>query len=178
MSVEHESVEAGGTATSALPRREPLTSGERRRALLVGLAPIPLAALVLIPFAIANGAGIGDVLGAAIVYGGLLGLAAGFVYVDRVHARQCPRCGTRSRRGTEVCPTCAYDLVERPRYACEERHEMHLEPGLCGCGRRLQPLPVARGIGREVAVMLKIGGWLLAFLLGMGFLLQLLERGG
>lgn len=162
----------------ALPRRTPLTSGERRNAALAAVAPIGLALVLLTPFAILGDATAGDVVGAAIVYGGLLGLATGFLYVDRVHSRQCPRCGDRSPRGTDACPTCSYDLEERPRFACEERHGIRLEAGLCDCGRRLQQLPVARGVGREVAVMLKIGGWLLAFLLGIGFLLQLLERGG
>lgn len=181
---EGKTVEPGRAETEGsrapvgvLPRRTPLTSAERRRALYAGLAPIPAAVVVLLPLVVLGRASFRDVVGAALVYGGLLGLAAGFVYVDRVHARQCPRCGERSPRGTASCPVCSYDLVERPRYACDRRHELHLEPGICACGARLQPLPVARGIGREVVVMLKIGGWLLAFLLGVGFLLQLLERG-
>lgn len=158
--------------------RAPLTSSERRRAVLVGLAPIPAAVLVLTPFAIWGGASVGEVVGAALVYGGLLGLAAGFVFVDRVHARQCPRCGERAERGTAVCPTCGYDLVARPRFACDERHAVYLEPGLCACGRRLHELPVARGIAREIVLMLKIGAWLLAFLIGVGLLLQMVDRAG
>lgn len=159
-------------------RRPPLTRAERRRAVLAGLLPVPLTAVVLAPFALRGAATVGDVVGAALVYGGLLGLAAGFVYVDRVHARQCPRCGVRSPRGTATCAGCAYDLARRPRFACDERHVVHLEPGLCECGRRLQPLPVARGIGREITLMLKIGAWLLAFLLGMGLLLQMAGPAG
>lgn len=164
--------------SNVLHRRPPLTAAERRRAVLVGLLPIPVAAVLLAPFAVWGAATTADVIGAALVYGGLLGLAAGFVYVDRVHARQCPRCGVRSPRGTATCPGCAYDLAGRPRFACDERHVVYLEPGLCECGRRLQPLPVARGIGREITLMLKIGAWLLAFLLGMGFLLQLAGPAG
>jgi hypothetical protein len=174
--VERDGTVEGSEPTPAagvVHRRPPLSADERRRAALAGLLPIPVAALLLAPFAIWGPATSGDVVGAALVYGGLLGLAAGFVYVDRVHARQCPRCGVRAARGTEACPDCAYDLAERPRYACDQRHIVYLEPGLCDCGRRLQPLPVARGIGREITWMLKIGAWLLAFLLGMGFLLQM-----
>lgn len=176
---QDETDEADTTpAPAVLHRRPPLTPSERRRALLTGLLPVPLAAVLLAPFAIWGPARAGEVVGAAIVYGGLLGLAAGFVYVDRVHARQCPRCGVRSPRGTATCPGCAYDLAERPRYACDHRHVVYLEAGLCDCGRRLQPLPVARGVGREITLMLKIGAWLLAFLLGMGFLLQMTGPAG
>lgn len=177
--MDHEDPPAPGTPPRAvLHRRPPLTSRERRRAVLAGLVPIPVVALLLVPFAVWGPATAGDVIGAAIVYGGLLGLAAGFVYVDRVHARQCPRCGVRSPRGIATCPGCAYDLAERPRFACDQRHVVYLEPGLCDCGRRLQPLPTARGVGREITLMLKIGAWLLAFLLGMGFLLQMAGPAG
>ncbi|MBW3620677.1 MAG: hypothetical protein KY461_10565 [Actinobacteria bacterium] len=165
-------------APAVLHRRPPLTSDERRRALLAGLLPVPVAALLLTPFALWGPATAGDVVGAAIVYGGLLGLAAGFVYVDRVHGRQCPRCGARAVRGSGTCGTCGYDLELRPRYSCDQRHAIYLDPGLCECGRRLQPLPVARGVGREITLMLKIGAWLLAFLLGMGFLLQMAGPAG
>lgn len=135
-------------------------------------APVLLAALVLGPIAVGTDASAGDVVVASLVYGGLLGLATGFVAVDRLQARQCPRCTTRNRRRTSACTSCGYDLVRRPRYACAERHDVHLEPGLCDCGRRLQELPVARGIGREVRFMLRAGGWLLAFLVGVGLLLR------
>lgn len=153
--------------------RPPLTRRERRRVASWAVAPFVLAIVVLTPFAIVGPATGGDVLGAALVYGGLLGLAAGFVAVDRTHARMCPRCGERNPRGREGCDACGYDLVERPRFACEQRHAAYLEPGLCGCGRRLQPLPTVRGVGREITFMLKVGAWLLAFLLGVGLLLQL-----
>jgi hypothetical protein len=163
---------------AVLRQRAPLTAAERRTAAAVAVAPVLLAAVVLAPFAVWGPATAGDVVSAALVYGGLLGLAAGFVYVDRVHGRQCPRCGRRGHRGEAACPVCGYDLAHRPRYACEERHATYLEPGLCECGRRLHEQPVARGVGREVAVVLRIGGWLLAFLLGIGLLLQLTGPAG
>lgn len=143
----------------------------------VELAPVLLALLVLLPIGAATGAAVGEVVAATVVYGGLLGLTAGFLTVDRLQARRCPRCQLRTRRGDARCPACGYDLVERPRYACTERHLVRFDDEeLCDCGRRLAPLPAARGIGREVTFMLKLGGWLLALLLGIGFALQLLER--
>lgn len=152
--------------------RAPLTDRQRWAAALAGAGPIALAALVLAPFAFTGRASWGEVFGAALVYGGLLGLAAGFVYVDRVHARQCPRCGAMSDRGAQGCPACDYDLAERPRYACDERHALFVEAGLCDCGRRLHRVPVARGVGREIVWMLKVGAWLLAFLIGVGLVLD------
>lgn len=160
-------------------RAAPLSSGERRLVAVVAFAPVLLAAVVLTPVAMALGAGPGAVTGASLVYGGLLGLAAGFVAVDRLQARQCPRCRRRADRGHDVCAGCRYDLHDRPRYACDLRHELYLDAGgdgRCRCGRRVQRLPIAQGLRREVAFMLKLGGWLLAFLLGVGVLLQLLER--
>jgi hypothetical protein len=159
-------------APRALGPRPRLETLERRRVLGWAALPVVLAVVVLAPFAVTGRASVGDVLGAALVYGGLLGLAAGFVAVDRAHARMCPGCGTRNAAGTPRCPGCGYDLVERPRYVCEERHTVHLEPGLCACGRRLQRLPAVRGIGPEVVFVLKVGGWLLAFLVGVGLLLR------
>jgi hypothetical protein len=166
------------SSPAVMRQRPPLTTRERRHAVEIGLLPIPLAGLLLTPFAILGAASPGDVVAAALVYGGLLGLAAGFVYVDRVHARQCPRCGDRDERGVAACSRCGYDLQARPRYACAEGHAVRLDPGLCDCGRRLHRLPTVRGVGREIALMLRIGAWLLAFLLGIGLLLQVLDRAG
>jgi hypothetical protein len=153
-----------------------LSSRERRTVVLAGTVPIGLAALVLIPFAVWLRAGIADVLMGAVVYGGLVGLAAAFVAVDRFHARQCPRCRRRRGRDEPTCPACGYDLQARPRFACSEGHRTYLDDGLCACGRRLQPLPTARGVGPQVRFMVKVGIWLLAFLLGVGLLLQVLGR--
>jgi hypothetical protein len=164
-------------ASARTRRAAPLTREERRTVVLAGVAPVLLALLVLLPIGAATGAGIGEVVAATAVYGGLLGLTAGFVTVDRLQARRCPRCHDRARRGTPRCPACGYDLVERPRYACDERHAIRRDDDeLCACGRRLMRLPSARGVGREVAFMLKLGAWLLALLLGIGLALQLLER--
>jgi hypothetical protein len=123
------------------------------------------------------GAGFGEVVAATVVYGGLLGLAAAFVTVDRLQARWCPRCHRRGERGEARCAGCDYDLAHRPRFACDERHAIHLDDTeLCACGRRLQLLPSARGVGREVAVSLRFGAWLLVLLIGIGLALRLLER--
>lgn len=150
----------------------PLTADERRRVWQWALAPVPITALLLLPFAIFGRATASTVLGGAIVYGGLLALATGFVGYDRVQNRQCPGCRERNESGAARCASCGYDLDARPRFACPERHRVHLDPGLCECGRRLQPLRTAGGIGREIAVILRIGAWLLAFLIGMGLLFQ------
>jgi hypothetical protein len=151
-----------------------LTGRERRIVAVSAGAPIVLAAVVLTPVAFLTGSTAGEVAGAALVYGGLLGLAAAFVAVDRLQARQCPRCHRRHLRSETAC-ACGYDLRRRPRYACEQRHAVYLEEGLCECGRRLHLLPTARGVGREVVVVLKIGAGLLVFLLGVGVLLNVLE---
>ncbi|MDX1509838.1 MAG: hypothetical protein R3249_00680 [Nitriliruptorales bacterium] len=152
--------------------RDALASSERRTVAIASAAPSVVVLLVLTPFAIMGRATFAGVIAAAAVHGSLLGLAAGFVTVDRLQARQCPGCATRSARGVPTCPTCGYDLVARPRWVCDQRHDVHIDPGLCPCGRRLRPLPPGRGIGREIVVMLKIGAWLLAFLMGMGVLLR------
>ena len=163
---------AGTGSSTAGVRRAPLTSRERWIVAAAAVAPVLLAVVVLVPIAIGTDASAGDVLVAAVVYGGLLGLAAGFVAVDRLQARQCPRCTTRNLRRATACEDCGYDLVRRPRYACSERHGIHLGPGLCDCGRRLQELETARGIGREVRFMVRAGLWLLAFLVVVGILLS------
>ena len=158
----------------AVPRRDRLTPSERWTVVGAATTPVLLAILVLAPIAVATSSSVADVAVAAAVYGGLLGLATGFVAVDRLHARQCPRCTTRNLRRATACEDCGYDLVRRPRYACSERHAVHVEPGLCECGRRLVELEVARGVGPEVRSMLRAGAWLLVFLLAVGLALRYL----
>jgi hypothetical protein len=159
-------------------RARPMTGRERRTVALAAVSPVLLTVVVLAPVALATTITAGDVVGAAVVYGGLLGLAAGFVAADRVQARQCPRCGDRHARGVEGCDTCGYDLARRPRFACEERHLVHLDrrgEGRCPCGRPLEPLPTTRGVGPQVVAAVKAGGLLLAFLLAVGVVLNVLE---
>ncbi len=151
-----------------------LTSTERRRVVYAALGPVVLAVLVLAPVALVTGATAGEVAGAAAVYGGLLGLAAAFVAVDRLQARQCPACHRRQPRGTEWCD-CGYDVAARPRYACEGRHAVYLADGRCDCGAPLRKLETARGLGPQVVVTLRIGAYLLAFLVAAGLVLILIE---
>lgn len=151
-----------------------LTSAERRRVAYAALGPVLLAVLVLTPVAVVTGATVADVLGGAVVYGGLLGLAAAFVAVDRLQARQCPVCHRRQPRATARCH-CGYDVADRPLYACDRRHATYLEPGVCDCGARLHRLRTARGLGPQVVVTLRIGGYLLAFLLAAGLIVHVLE---
>jgi hypothetical protein len=165
---EHED----GPVTVGSP--DPLTGRERRLVAGAAMAPVLLAVVVLAPVAAVTGAGVGEVAGAALVYGGLLGLAAAFVAVDRLQARQCPACRRRPARGEAECD-CGYDLRRRPRYTCEERHDVYLDAGVCACGRTLRALPTARGVASQVVVALRISGWLLAFLVVAGVALHLLE---
>jgi hypothetical protein len=98
-----------------------------------------------------------------VLYGGLLALVAASLTVWRLQARQCPACHRRHERTSRSCP-CGYDLVARPRYACERRHRVYLGPGTCRCGDELQRLPTARGLVSQAGVALRIAGWLLLFL--------------
>jgi hypothetical protein len=167
-------------------RAAPLSRHEKGTVAAVAAAPVVVTLAVLGPIALVTALTITDVVGSALVYGGLLGLAAGFVATDRLQARQCPRCRTRQAstsdgrryRPPERCARCGYDLIERPRYACPERHLAFLDDGgdgRCPCGRHLERLPVARGVGPQVIATVKIGGFLLAFLLAMGVILRVLE---
>lgn len=154
------------------PVRGPLTGRERRLVAAWTLAPFVVALLVMSPFVLADRATFTDLVAASVVYGGLVALAAGFVAHDRLQARQCPACTARKARDATACSTCGYDLEHRPRYRCSEGHVTTLDPGLCECGRRLQPLPTPRGIGREVVGMLRVGAWMLVFLLAIGLVLH------
>lgn len=159
-------------------RAAPLTRREKGWVAAAAAGPVVLTAVVLLPVALLTSITISDVLGAALVYGGLLGLAAAFVATDRLQARQCPRCAQRQPKGSEVCTTCGYDLVERPRYACDERHVAYLDDdgdGRCECGRHLRRLPSPRGVGPQVVATLKIGAFLLAFLIAIGVILNVME---
>jgi hypothetical protein len=173
--------QAGGepaTDPTRAGRAAPLTRREKAWVAVAALAPVAVTVLVLSPVAALTSITAGDVVGAAVVYGGLLGLAAGFVATDRLQARQCPRCAARHERGQQRCGSCGYDLLERPRYACSERHLAYLDrrgDGRCECGRHLERLPDVRGIGPQVLATVKIGGLLLVFLVTIGIVLNLAE---
>jgi hypothetical protein len=159
-------------------RAGPLTRRERSWVAAAAVAPIVLALGVLLPVALLTTVTATDVVSAAIVYGGLLGLAAGFVATDRLQARQCPRCSRRQPPGRATCPACGYDTTVRPRFACSERHLVYLDDegdGRCTCGRWLERLPEARGVGPQVVATLRVGALLLVFLLAMGVVLSVLE---
>lgn len=159
-------------------RSAPLDRRERVWVAVAAVGPAAVAVAVLAPLAVVTSLTGADVVGAALVYGGLLGLAGAFVATDRLQARQCPRCRTRRPRGEEVCGACAYDLVDRPRYTCDERHLAYVDDdgdGRCECGRRLHRLPPSRGVGPQVVGMLRIGAGLLLFLIAIGVVLRVLE---
>ena len=165
-----------GSEPARPSRAAALTRRQRGIVGLAALAPVAIAVVVLAPVAVVAGASPAQVAAAALVYGGLVGLAAAFVAVARYQARQCPRCRHVAARDAEVCLRCGYDLVHRPRFACAERHTVYLDEGRCACGNRLEPLRTARGVGREVALSLKVGAWLLLFLVVVGLVLRWLER--
>ena len=150
-----------------------LTPRERRRMWLVGLAPVVLVGGGLLVAALAGAATLGDVLAGALLYGGLLGLAAGVVTHERAEAAHCLRCDATGPMRRSTCDACGYDLAERPLYACELRHGRYVEAGLCDCGRRLVRLHRIRGLDRELKRTLWAGAWLAAFLLGVALLRQL-----
>lgn len=166
------------TGPTQARRAAPLTRREKVRVAAAALAPIALGLVILVPIALVTSITVPDAVAAAVVYGGLFGLAGGFVATDRLQARQCPRCRRRGTRGNEVCTACGYDLEHRPRFACSDRHHAYLDvdgDGRCACGRQLEPLPAPRGVGPQVVATLKIGGSLLVFLLAVGTLLNVLE---
>lgn len=165
------------TTSPRTASRAPLTRRERTWVLVASVAPIVLAMVVLSPFVVLGEATGGELVAAGLVYGGLVALASGFVTYERLQARQCPRCTARNVRGAGACTDCGYDLVERPRWRCPEGHAVRLDPGLCDCGRRLQRLETPRGVAREVRGMLRVGAWMLAFLLVVGLVLDRIGGG-
>lgn len=164
-----------------VPARRAAPLSRRHKAWVAAWAvgPIVVTAAVLTPVVVVTALTVTDLVGSALIYGGLLGLAAGFVATDRLQARQCPRCRTaHSGRPSGTCERCGYDLEVRPRYACAERHLVFLDDGgdgRCPCGRWLEELPTVRGVGPQVVATLKIGAFLLLFLIAMGVVLNLLE---
>lgn len=150
-----------------------LTPAERRRTWLLGVAPVVVVTAGMILAALAGRATVADVVLGAVLYGGLLGLAAAVVSHERAEAAHCPRCDASGPLRRATCAACGYDLAARPLYACDQRHARHVAAGLCHCGRRLHRLEPARGIDREIRRALWVGAWLAAFLVGVGLLLPL-----
>lgn len=150
-----------------------LTPDERRSVLVVAAIPVVVVGLVLAVLVGLGRLALVDLVVGVVLYGGLLGLTAGVVAHERAEADHCPRCGAAGARRAATCATCDYDLVRRPVYACEERHELSRDPGLCRCGRRLHAREPAAGLGRSVRRSLWSGAWLLALLVGTSVLLRL-----
>lgn len=153
------------------PGRAGLTGRERRTVVVAATAPVAVVAVLLLALVATGGLGVVDLVVGTVVYGGLLGLAAGVVAHERAMAGHCPRCGDTDGAGRRDCESCGYDLVQRPVYLCEVGHERSYEPGLCECGRRLHERPPLPGLGRSIRRTLWVGAWMLAFLVGMGLLL-------
>lgn len=160
--------------TRAVARpNQPLTSRERWAAVGLAAACVVGAGAVAAVIGAITGTGTRDVAWSALVYGGLLASAAVVLYVDRIYARQCPRCGGRVERGVEICHACGYDVVSRPRFVCSEGHDVYLDPGMCPCGRRLQPTSPPRGVHGQVIATLVLGAGILVFLVAVWGLLAL-----
>lgn len=171
--VDHEPTAAD---PSRDPRRNaPLTGRERLAAAGLALACVVGSGVMAAILGVITGRGMVDVVWSAVVYGGLLASAAVVVYVDRAYARQCPRCRARTSRDDARCPSCGYDVVERPRYACSEGHGPHLEGGVCPCGRRLQPVDRPRGVRPQVVASLGLGAAILLLLVLVWGALSLLS---
>ena len=115
--------------------REPLVGREWRLVAWAAVAPVLLTALVVSPLAVTGRWTWGEVVWSAVVFGGLLSLAAGFVVVDRLQALRCIACGRVNLSSARV-PTVA-TTWPRCRWRREERHGVFIDPGLCDCGRRL-----------------------------------------
>lgn len=159
-------------------RAAPLSRLERRRVAVVAGAPVVGTFLFLLPVALTTTVTFADVAGAAVVLGGLVGLVAAAVAVDRAQARRCPRCQAPRDGDADRCSRCGYDLDARPRYACRERHLTYLDTdgdGRCRCGQPLEPLPTARGVRAQVVAVARITGLLVGFLSLAGVVLNLLE---
>ena len=161
---------------AALAVEPQLTDTERRRAWVVGLVPVGLAAAVMTVLAVAGRATLGDVIVGIVFYGGLLGMTAGVVVHERLSAGHCLRCNAAGPAGRATCDDCGYDLAERPLYRCEDRHRRYVEPGLCECGRRLRAVERPRGLDREIKRTLWAGAWVAAFLFGVVVLLPFFAR--
>ena len=73
-----------------------------------------------------------------VIFAALFAGTAAFLGVEVASARRCPRCETQQTARVGDCPSCGYDVKRRPRFVCSEMHGA-FEPGLCACGRRLQP---------------------------------------
>lgn len=161
---------------SAAPHQDPtLTGRERRIAAAIAVGCVALAALAGVPVVVSTGVDRGEALWSGLVYGALLASAAVVVYIDRLYARQCPRCGHRHHdRGAVACLVCGYDLARRPCYACPESHGVYLDPGRCECGRRLQRVAEAVLLEGQFTARY-LGVWIFAFLVCMSILLQFVE---
>jgi ribosomal protein L37E len=104
-----------------------------------------------------------------VMFAALFGGTAAFVGHEVADFRRCPRCGAQQTAKPGACADCGYDVATRPRWVCPEGHGSY-EPGLCDCGRRLQPY-VPPDVGRRVARMVWFGAGLLAVLVAVGLLL-------
>ena len=158
----------GGAAPAVAPS---LTRSERRRTWQVGALAAGLVFVAILVLALTGRATLLDVALGTLVYGGLLGLAAGVVVHERLQAAHCPACDATGPLRRRTCGACGYDLAARPLYRCAERHRRYVEPGLCDCGRRLVRLERIRGLDREIRRTLWAGAWVAAFLLGVALLL-------
>lgn len=161
-------------ARPRLPVRVKLTEVERRRVRRAGFAPAVVVALAMLPFVATGAAGVLDLIGTVVVYGGLTGAAAATIVHDRQQARHCPSCGAPAE-GLVDCEFCDYDLVERPRYVCDDRHRTYLGEGVCECGLQLRRLPDSGGIGPFVRATLVFGGVLLGLLVVIWLVLRIVS---
>ncbi len=105
----------------------------------------------------------------AVIFVALFAGTAAFLGVEVASARRCPRCETQQTSRVGDCPSCGYDVKTRPKFVCSERHGS-FEPGICPCGRRLQPW-VPPDIGGHVKRSIYWGAALLVAMVVTGVVL-------
>jgi hypothetical protein len=139
----------------------------RSTLLAVGVA-LAISAVGSVVFTVALHDSAASGLVTFVMFGGLAGLAAGFLAWEVASNRVCPRCAREQAAAAPVCAACGYDLRARPRFVCSEGHRPAFEPGLCDCGRRLVPLaPAPIGTHLLRTVWVAVGFFVAVVLVGL-----------
>lgn len=134
-------------------RSEPTRLAQR-----YGLVATAVTAVLVYGTALALRHDLGETTVSFVLFAGLFGGTAAFLGAEVARFRKCPRCGEQQTDRVRDCPNCGYDVKARPRFVCTEGHASY-DPGLCACGRRLQPWTppdVSRHVKRSIYIGLAI----------------------